>query len=229
MWLVCKEEENSKIARRIIIGFGLIAKVVTDIQRFVTLAHIVNLKIFQLVDIEILYVLLGYELFVHKDKIKGNKKIFVSSIVVFLAINFIRYKIEMQYMVINNFTDIVGRESFISWRDTCISIISGLALFIGIYSFKISNEILSKVITWIADKTFGIYLIHYLIIAKVDLYKFEVIEKFYAELIYLAIGVCGTFIASLLIVALYKSLANFCTQKLFVKKIQKNISFLKKI
>lgn len=109
-------------------------------------------------------------------------------------------------MVVNSFTDIVGRETFIGWKDTCISIISGLALFAGIYSIKINNELLSKIILWIADKTFGIYLIHYLIIAKVDLYKFEIFEKFYEEIIYLIIGVICTFAISLLSVYILRKL-----------------------
>lgn len=69
LWLVCKEEKSSKLARRIIIAFGIIATVITDIKRFITIPTIGAVKIFGLVDMELLYVLLGYELFVHKDKI----------------------------------------------------------------------------------------------------------------------------------------------------------------
>ncbi len=216
LWLICKEEKNAKLARRIIIVFGLIGAIIIDIQRFVTLPQIGTIKVFQFVDRELLYVLLGYELFVHKDKIKGNKKLFVLSAITFLLINFIRYKIEVKYMVINNFVDVLGRESFITWRDTCLSIISGIAMFMAIYSFQISNEKISKVITWIADKTFGIYLVHYLIIAKVDLYKFEKIERFYAELIYLVVGIVVTFTISLLIVSILKKLINSIKLKMSI-------------
>lgn len=206
LWLICKNEKNSILARRIVIIAGILAAIITDIQRFIVLPEIGFIKVFNIVDRSILYVLLGYELFVHKDKLKGNKKVFIISSIVFLFINFIRYKIEVQYMVVNSFTDIVGRETFIGWKDTCISIISGLALFAGIYSIKINNELLSKIILWIADKTFGIYLIHYLIIAKVDLYKFEIFEKFYEEIIYLIIGVICTFAISLLSVYILRKL-----------------------
>ncbi len=214
--LICKEEKNSILARRIAIGTGILGAVITDIQRFIVLPEIGFLQVFNIVDRSILYVLLGYELFVHKDKIKGSKKVFIISSTIFLFINFIRYKIEVQYMVLNSFTDIVGRETFIGWKNTCISIISGISIFMAIYSLQINNEKINKIINWIADKTFGIYLIHYLIIAKVDLYKFEIFEKFYEEIIYLIIGVTATFILSLLIVAL-------------LKKFKKYISFLKKI
>lgn len=206
LWLICKNEKNSILARRIVIIAGILAAIITDIQRFTVLPEIGFIKVFNIVDRSILYVLLGYELFVHKDKLKGNKKVFIISSIVFLFINFIRYKIEVQYMVVNSFTDIVGRETFIGWKDTCISIISGLALFAGIYSIKINNEFLSKIILWIADKTFGIYLIHYLIIAKVDLYKFEIFEKFYEEIIYLIVGVICTFAISLLSVYILRKL-----------------------
>lgn len=206
LWLICMNEKNSILARRIVIIAGILAAIITDIQRFTVLPEIGFIKVFNIVDRSILYVLLGYELFVHKDKLKGNKKVFIISSIVFLFINFIRYKIEVQYMVVNSFTDIVGRETFIGWKDTCISIISGLALFAGIYSIKINNEFLSKIILWIADKTFGIYLIHYLIIAKVDLYKFEIFEKFYEEIIYLIVGVICTFAISLLSVYILRKL-----------------------
>lgn len=205
LWLVCKEEKTPILARRIIIAFGILAAIITDIQRFVTLPAIGAMKVFELVDKEILYVLLGYELFVHKDKLK-NKKIFLFSAIGFVVINFIRYKIESKYMAINSFTDIVGRENFIDWRYTVISIISGTLLFTGIYAFEIKNKLFEKVVLWLSDKTFGVYLIHYLILVKVDLYKFEKIEKFHLEMIYLIVGTIATFIVSVLIVYILKKI-----------------------
>ena len=133
LWLVCKEEKSSKLARRIIIAFGIIATVITDIKRFITIPTIGAVKIFGLVDMELLYVLLGYELFVHKDKIKNNKKVFILSAIGFIIVNFIRYRIEMQYMVLNSYTNIVGRENFLGWQYTCLNIISGLFIFTSIY------------------------------------------------------------------------------------------------
>ena len=205
LWLVCKEEKTPKLARRIIIAFGILSAIITDAQRFIVLPKIGTMKVFELVDREILYVFLGYELFVHKDKLKNIKVLLLSSIG-FLIINFIRYKIEAKYMSINSFTDIVGRENFIDWRYTSLSIISGILLFTGIYAVQIKNKIFEKIILWLSDKTFGIYLIHYLILAKVDLYKFEKIEKFYLELLYLAVGLIITFVGSLLIVMILRKI-----------------------
>ncbi len=212
LWLVCKEEKNSKLARRIIIAFGVIACVITDIQRFVVLPNVGAIKVLELVDREILYVLLGYELFIHKDKIKNNKKVFILSGLAFVIVNFIRYKIEMQYMVLNSLTDIVGRENFMDWRCTSLNIISAISLFSCIYSFEIKSEKIGKFIVWLGDKTFGIYLIHYLILAKVDLYKFEKIEKFYLEIAYLVVGLIVTFITSLLIVMILRKIKEICVK-----------------
>ena len=222
LWLLCKDDNNSKLARRMIIGFGILAALIRDIQRFVILP-IGKINVFEMVDIDILYVLFGYELFVHKDKIKNNKKVSLIAGIVFVLINAIRYKIEMNYMVINNFYEITGRESFVDWKCTVLNVISAVAAFIALYSFDIKNENLSKIINWIADKTFGIYLIHYLLLAKIDLYKFDKIGTLVYELIYLAIGVVVIFVASLLIVCLLRLIKD-----LFLKGCRKLISIKNK-
>lgn len=218
LWLVCKEEDNSKLARRIILIVTSVAMIITDIQRFVTLP-IGKINVFEMIDPDIFYVILGYELFVHKDKIKNNKKLCVISLITFVLANIVRYKAEMQYMIINNFYEVAGRVTFASWKYTFLSVISSVSLFMILYSFDIKNEKLSKYINWVADKTFGIYLVHYLLIAKVDLYKFDKIGTFIYELIYLAVGLILTFMASLLIVCLINFIKDIIL-KLFNKIIK---------
>lgn len=208
LWLVCKETKESKLARRIMMGLSVLKIVSVDIQRFVTLPVIGYINILTIIPTEILYVLLGYELFTYKDKIKNNKKICIFSLIGYIVINLLRYKIEMQYMVLNYLTDIVGRENFMEWKYTCINIISGLCLFMFLYSFEIKNKNISNIILWISNKTFGIYLIHYLILAKIDLYKFEKIEKFVFELAYLAIGLIVTLVLSIVIVVILEKIKN---------------------
>lgn len=214
LWLVCKENPNSKLARKIMIILEVIKLILADVQRFIVLPVIGEINIFSIIPTEILYVLLGYELFVHKDKIKKNKKICVISLIGFFVINFLRYKIEMQYMVNNYFTDITGRINFMEWRYTFINVISGLCLFMFLYSFEIKNDKLSKIILWISNKTFGIYLVHYLILAKIDLYKFEKIEKFIFELLYLFIGLIVTFIISIVIVWMLQKIKDLFLYKI---------------
>lgn len=223
LWLVCKNTRETNLARRIMMILSFLNLVLDDVQKFITLP-IGEIHLLNMIPTEILYVLLGYELFAHKEKIKNNKKIAIISLIGFFAINFLRYKIEMQYMVLNYLTDIVGRINFMEWRNTSINIFSAIFLFCFLYSFEIKNEKLSKIILWISNKTFGIYLIHYVILAKIDLYKFEKIEKFIFEILYLAIGLVVTFIISIAIVWSIQTLKN-----LFIDAIRYVKNNLKKV
>ena len=223
LWLVCKNTREANLARRIMMILSFLNLVLDDVQKFITLP-IGEIHLLNMIPTEILYVLLGYELFAHKEKIKNNKKIAIISLIGFFAINFLRYKIEMQYMVLNYLTDIVGRINFMEWRNTSINIFSAIFLFCFLYSFEIKNEKLSKIILWISNKTFGIYLIHYVILAKIDLYKFEKIEKFIFEILYLAIGLIVTFIISIAIVWSIQTLKN-----LFIDAIRYVKNNLKKV
>lgn len=222
LWLVCKETDNSKLARRIMLGLSFASAILTDIQKFWIIPVVGEINILTIIPREIMYVLLGYELFVHKDKIKNNKKICIISLIGFIIVNLIRYKTEMFYMVLNYLTDIVGKPNFMEWRYTSLNIFSGIFLFLFLYSFEIKNEKISKILVWISDKTFGIYLIHYLILAKIDLYKFEKIEKFIFEILYLIIGLIVTFAISIIIVAIIQKISRAIV-KLFKTKEKREL------
>lgn len=219
LWLICKNEQTPNLARRMIMGFGIFSFIMQDIQKFITIPAD-SLKVFTMVDPAILYVLFGYELFVNKDKIKKNKKLCIISIILFVIANVAKYKLEMEYMVINNFYDIVGRSSFLEWKYTSLNIISSICLFMALYSFEIKSERFSKIITWLSDKTFGVYLVHYLLIAKVDLYKFDKLGKLGEELIYLVLSITITFIASVLVVWLLRKIKELTLAGF--KKLHKN-------
>lgn len=219
LWLICKNEQTPNLARRMIMGFGIFSFIMKDIQKFITIPAD-SLKVFTMVDPAILYVLFGYELFVNKDKIKKNKKLCIISLILFVIANVAKYKLEMEYMVINNFYDIVGRSSFLEWKYTSLNIISSICLFMALYSFEIKSERFSKIITWLSDKTFGVYLVHYLLIAKVDLYKFDKLGKLGEELIYLVLSITITFIASVLVVWLLRKIKELTLAGF--KKLHKN-------
>lgn len=98
------------------------------------------------------------------------------------------------------------------WKYTVLNIFSSISLFIALYSFEIKNERICKIIKWISEKTFGVYLVHYLILAKIDLYKFDKLGKLHQELIYLALSIIITFILSVIIVWIIKKI-----KELFLK------------
>ena len=205
LWLVCKDEPIPNLARKIMIILQFIKMVVIDIQRFYVLP-MGEIVVFSLIDFEIIYVLLGYEMFRNKDIIKGNKKARWISLLGVVIINIIRYKLEQQLMIMNSYTDIMGRATFVEWRYTSLNVITGILAFIFFYSFDITNVKFQKILSWISDKTFGIYLVHYLIIAKIDLFKFEPLGKLWQELLYLGIGLIVIFWSSVLVVIIIRKI-----------------------
>ena len=204
--LLCTDSKESKLARRLLMLLCFANILIRDIQKFFV-SSIGNIEIFSIIDEKILAVFLGYELYLLKDKIKSNKKIGIIGFIIFIAINVIRYRAEMQYMIMNH---IVKEEAFNSWKNT-FGFISAVSLFIAIYSINIKNQKLSKFITNISSLTYGIYLVHYMLIAKIDIYKFEKISTFKFEMLYMLLGTLFIFIVSGLIVyviRIIKSLKN---------------------
>lgn len=222
LWLVCKDEPIPNLARKIMIILQFIHMVLDDVQRFYILPF-VRISSFTIIDFEIIYVLLGYEMLRHKDQIKGNKKLRWFSLAMFVIINFIRYKLEQQLMIINHYTDIMGRETFVEWRYTSLNVINGIFTFAFFYTFNITNDKFKKILEWVSDKTFGIYLVHYLIIAKIDLYKFEPLGKLWQELLYLGIGLVVIFCASILIVLIIRKI-----KEVFIWVFKKLYKLIKK-
>ena len=203
LWLMFKDEKIPNLARRIVLGLGIAAMVLEDIQRFVAFPQ-GHLYLIHLVDIEVLYVILGYEMFKYKDKIKNNKKVLLFSLIGFILINVLRYKLENIYMVKNSFYEITGRDTFAEWRYSSLNVFSGICAFMLLYSIPIENLKIKSILYWISDKTFGVYLVHYLLIAKVDLYKFDKIGTLPKELLYLFTSLIVTFIASILVVIIIR-------------------------
>ena len=216
LWLLCKENETSKLARRIMIAFQAIKMILIDIQRFYVLPT-GEITFYSLIDSEIMYVLLGYEMFTYKDKIKGNTKLRWISLMIFFITNIVRYKLEQQLMILNSYTDILGRETFVGWKYTSLNIITGIFTFAFFYSFEIKHDKIKKFLSWVSDKTFGIYLIHYLILVKVDLFKFEPLGKLWQEVLYLALGLICVFWGSILIVVIIREI------KTLLKKLIKKL------
>ncbi len=200
---ICQDCKEAKYARRIAIVLSIGSIGIEEIQKFFTLS-IGKIEIFSIIDAKLLLVLLGYEISCYKDTIKNNKKIGIVAFLCFIVVNSVRYKLEMQYMIVNH---LVKEEAFINW-DTLFGIISAVSLFIAVYTIEINNKTLSSIITWISGMTFGIYLIHYLVIAKIDLFKFEKISTIKFEMLYMIVGIITIFFMSLVICWILKVLSD---------------------
>ena len=205
--LLCNNNKESNLARRLLMILCTINIVLIDIQKFISFP-IENFRILNIIDEKILAVLIGYELYCMKNIIKSKKIVGFVGLIIFILINILRYKAEMQYMILNH---IVKEEAFITWN-TSFGFISAICLFIAIYSLDIKNYTFSKIITYFSALTFGIYLIHYMIIAKIDIYKFEKISTFKFELLYMILATTLVFFISSIIIGTLKKI-----KKLIIK------------
>ena len=203
--ILCKDEKQNNLARRILIILAILNIFAKDFQKFWIIPNIGALEVFSILDPKLLMVLIGYEMFKIKDKIKNNRKYTLIGFLSFVLINILRYKAEMEYMIINS---LVKESAFITW-DSMFGIISTISLFVCIYSIDIKNVVLNKIIPFLSSMTFGIYLIHFLIIAKIDIFKFEKISTVKYEMIYMFLGTLTIFIISFIILISIKAIIKY--------------------
>ena len=98
-------------------------------------------------------------------------------------------------MIINH---LVKEEAFMAW-DTSIGVISTVIIFKVLYALDLKNVKLNKFLSFAASLVFGVYLIHFPLLAKIDLFKFEKICTVPYELLYMVVGILTTFTVSAII------------------------------
>lgn len=214
--ILCKEETENRLARRILIILSVFSIFVRDVQKLFVIPELGIIEIFTIINPNILFVLLGYELYVYKDKIRNNKLCTVLGALSFVIINLIRYKAESIYMIKNL---LIEEAAFVTY-DTIFGIISALGLFIAVYSLDIKNKFLNNLICYFGSMTFGIYLVHFLIIAKIDIFRFEYITAFWKELVYMFFGTICVFTLSFIIVFVIKAVIK--SLEITIKKLKIN-------
>lgn len=169
--LLCKDEEKENKIRRGYLILTFLCMTLSSIQLFpqYLLKTDITVTFFSPIDINVFYVLLGYEmyLFLKKEREKGYlwrnigvKKLKIIAVVIALCMNVLLFGISVICRKIGlkftNFTSI----------KMITVIISTICIFYIVMHIKI-KESFKKVIFFIADKTFYIYLIHYMIIRKI--------------------------------------------------------------
>lgn len=160
-------------SRRYIIIIGLIAILLTDIQKVIQLPFPV--KPITFITTPVLFALLGYELYLQKDKLKDHS---VISMLIGLIFYFLGHFIwlYLKVYVLQNDLDIKY-----SW-DSTVFLLSTTGICIFFLSMNIKQPKLNKVIKLISSRCFIIYLIHFPIIAKLkSLYVYNFFYQNFAE------------------------------------------------
>ncbi len=194
--LICKPNNETKCARYVLIFMCFMNMLVKDIEKFYVSPIVHYFTVFSMVGPHMMMVLIGYELFLYKDKIKEKKKLIIPiGLLCYAIVNILRYKLESQYMIINH---LVKEEAFMAW-DTSIGVISTVIIFKVLYALDLKNMKINKFLAFTSSLTFGIYLIHFPLLAKIDLFKFEKICTVPYEILYMVVGMIATFALSGLI------------------------------
>ena len=205
-----KENKESTICRRIILIMLLLSIIIRDLNDL----NIINVN--SMATYSIIYVLIGYEIKLHKDSLINNnvKKIIIISFLISIGLLLRQTVYTIDSQIYMNF---LNRQNLPTIMYTTGLFI--LFLNIGLV-FKESNSI-----NYIAHQTYEIYLIHYLIIAKFKttnfyaflnnkVLSFNYHQQFILEIVYTLI----IFIISLIIVIVIKEIMKI-TKKIHLKKI----------
>ena len=138
--------------------------------------NFINVGYFRIIPVAVFLVLIGDEIYRNLNKIKGNWVIRIASLGVFIITNIVR-SID-QFNIFANY-QIEGKVIF--WY-SLYGVVSAVSLSLFILSFNVKEGIISKCVTWIAQFTFPIYLIHYVICGilynHTDSFRYGIFEFF---------------------------------------------------
>lgn len=213
-YICCDKNPENKIRRGYIILF-FTQLVISDVQ-YIVLPYIgldKGINIPMPFDINIFYVLLGYEmyLFINKEKKSDSsmlKRRTICSMVLFILVVVIAMGV-LNYCNYNN----IGRNYFLSIK-TCITVTLSMLLFYLLMHIPI-KECFYKPIVFLSKKTFYVYIVHYMIAKKITkIYWLRDYLKNYNPIlrltIYITITIFVSFVLSTIILYLQNTVKRFC-------------------
>lgn len=123
-----------------------------------------NIVPYQIVDNSMLHVLLGYETFVHRKRIKKHSKfLLIGGLLCFFTFNIQRYYLQTILFKVDLKND------YFLHIDSLNSFLSSYALFITLICLPLKESKWSrKIILSLSSKTFGIYIIHRCVYEKMN-------------------------------------------------------------
>lgn len=161
--IINEYEKGNKNILNWVLGIGIFDLVVNDVQALYMLPC-GEITVHEIFPTPQLLCLIGYRIYIEKDKIKNNKKCRIFGLLGMLVANTIRFF--AQYDLLKKD---VNNEYFYYWRTAvgCAFTISFILFFL---SFDMKNRNIKIIINYIGAQTFFIYLIHMLTYAIVDKY-----------------------------------------------------------
>ncbi|MDO4743027.1 MAG: acyltransferase [bacterium] len=196
--------KNSKKSRYFIIALGLVSAFLSQLQNVVTLP--ISIIGYNIVPPAVLILLIGNEIYNHREKIRNNWMLRVAGIVLYFVFHWILF-LYLEHLIV---TKSSHRGS---WGDF-IPIVSAVGISLFILSFDIKGKT-EKIVTFIGKRTFAVYLIHYLINTKfirsgrfntllADCNKIS--SGFIGEFIYTILSILLVFFISFALVLIYDAI-----------------------
>ena len=184
------------IARRYIIALALIRFILIDVQKVVELP--LGPVGFSVVSEPILIVLLGYELYRKKEYIKNNKIIRICGLCLYFVLHICAYLVGIFFL--EN-----GSAQSMGWN-SLLAICEAMALATFVLSFEFQNLYVQKIIVFIGKNTFYIYLVHWIVMTKLNSVKVWILNNSlsfanngFGELLYTLIFSTVVYLISLII------------------------------
>lgn len=164
---ICTSDPKATKCRRFLMILAAIYVVNEDIKNAVLLsgtAETYPVKIFSVLTPTLLFVLIGYEISVHKELIKKHSSwLKWCGFAGYLVFNLLRYAGSVRFMKID------PSDSYFFGITTAAGYLSSICLFVGVLALRFNPESkISGVIRHLGSTTLGIYLIHGLVFRKMN-------------------------------------------------------------
>ena len=155
---ICQEGKEQNLCRRLLIILQLISVLVSNAK----LLYNISLNTYSFFDTSILLGIIGFEISCKRNSIKGNLVIRFVSLLTFIAINFARLVAQENLYFIDT-----NNSTYLNW-DSIFGILCATAAFCFLYSWNFDNISIrtKKMIKFISDRTFIIYLFHVIVYFK---------------------------------------------------------------
>lgn len=159
---ICVDEPKANFARRYLLALIILAEVVGDLQQFVALPTGV-LKIFTILDSNLLYVVLGYELSLHLEKLRRRKiLVMVVGFAAFFLANLSRFLITKWFFDHGN-----ANTSFMH-IEHIVSVVSSMGLMAALLMIELRNDKINNIILAVSSYSFPMYLVHRAVYTKLN-------------------------------------------------------------
>lgn len=151
---VCVDEPNANRVRRYLLALVIAAEAVSDLQQFVALPT-GNLQVFTILDSNLLYVVLGYELSLRLETLRRNRKLV-------MAVGFGAFVLAnaARFLITRWFFDRGNANTAFMHIEHLISVVSSLGLMSALLMIEPRGEKLNRLILKLSGYSFPVYLLH---------------------------------------------------------------------